>query len=109
MTETYGPKPLTARQREILGEVREQKLLDALNQVLVDRGLPLRVHEVVYAELPAAPASNPIGPDPSAIPDPPPGGAYHCWQETVGGPLICECLSSGPPPIASHAPQTISQ
>jgi len=68
--------------------------------VLRERGIPLRVRRVEFIELEVTPASEPIGPDPSTLPDipkPPPGGVYHCWQEVVGGPWICICGPAAPP------------
>jgi hypothetical protein len=106
---TDAQPELTDRQKELLGQVSHQQVLDAFNDVLAERNIPLLVRRVEFREAEPESASEPIGPDPSAgpdIPDPPPGGAYHCWQDVVGGPWICECLPPSPPgPPVSLPPQ----
>ena len=108
--EVPGRQPkLTERQKQILAQLEEQQVLDGFNAVLAQRGIPVVVRRVEFLEAEPVSASEPIGPDPSGgpdIPDPPPGGAYHCWQDVVGGPWICECLPPSPPgPPVSLPPQ----
>jgi hypothetical protein len=110
MPEYDETKPeLTDRQLEILEQVGQTGVLDAFNAVLAERGVPVVVRRVEFREEELVEASEPIGPDPSGgpdIPDPPRGGAYHCWQDVVGGPWICECLPPSPPgPPVSLPPQ----
>ncbi len=104
---------LTEHQEQILASVQNKEVLDALNQVLIDRGLALTIRTVTFQELEAIPASDPIGPDPSA--GPPisglrvvPGVNWVC-EQLSSGDWVCMCTVGEPGPIASFPPTTMSQ
>ena len=98
---TNVTRQLDDRQLELLSRVEQREIVDAFDPMLVDRGIPLRVRGVEFAEFAAVPAVEPIGPDPDVPPSdmPPPGGVYICWREVEHGPWVC---ISGNPTAASQ-------
>ena len=105
------PQP-TEHQQRILASVQQQDVIDALNQVLIDRGLALSIRAVAFQEFEATPADS-IGPDPSTgapVSDLPvvPGINYVC-EQLSGGAWVCQCTVGHPGPIASFPPTTMSQ
>jgi hypothetical protein len=110
------PTPaLTEHQQRTLASVQDQGLADALNQVLIDRGLALSIRAIAFQELAPVPASETIGPDPSTGPPTAglpsvPGINYVC-EQLSSGDWVCKC-STGEPgggPIASFPPVVVSQ
>ena len=64
--QAHPDKPgLSAHQQEMLDLVQQQELLDAFNQILIDRGIPLEVARVDFNDLPLVPVSDAgLGPTP---------------------------------------------
>jgi hypothetical protein len=91
MREPINSADLSYEQRDIVNQLGEPGIRDAFNAVLLERGLPLRVHRFELASLEAHPVSEePIIPvDFELIP--PPGGCYCCSQEHPGERWVCYC------------------
>ncbi len=92
---------LSEEQLRTLKLVQEADLRTAFNEVLRERGIPLRVYGFQLGpELDAEYAggeytvgesqdAESIDPDPELMPEP--GGCFCCHQDKVGGPCICYC------------------
>jgi hypothetical protein len=98
---------LSASQQEMLDLLEQRELLDAFNQVLIDRGIPLEVTRVDFRDLPRVSAEDAgIGPDPSAGPDVPPG-THNYMCTNPGGVWVCMSnpgTTVSTPPVSVEAP-----
>jgi len=83
MREPIDQAKLSGDQRQTLDLVSRTDLHAAINSLLQERGIPLRVYRLEMSAV--QPAAEAAVASPSMMPEPPPGGCYCC----VDGACYC--------------------